>query len=267
MDLPMHADATIANKPRTAELQALAEDIAHGAVEAQVLARRPGRVTVRADSTSGPVIVKLWNLSDARSTVRRLTAHTKGQAEWRSLSLLHGSATAVPEPLAFFRLTRGGPYHEALVLQDLSPCVDLMHLMHRHTKTGDVGQIRAQGDQIIQLTCALFEAELFDNDHRLANFVERPDGRIYRLDLENAWRPPLYFLQQRARASMLAALLESHIWACRFNPQLSRDFAAALFGVVKPERTLVDQIRKLTLAAVDHRRSKSNFDLPRDLGW
>lgn len=264
----MHDEVTYADEaPCALSFDTLAEGIARGMIDAQVLARRPGRVTVRAESASGPVIVKLWNLSDARSRTRRLTAHTKGQAEWRSLSLLHRSGAAVPEPLAFFRLARGGPYHEALVLQDLAPCVDLLRAMHNHANAGDFEQVRLQGDQIIRLTSALLDADLVDNDHRLANFVERPDGTIYRLDLENAKRIPHTFLRRRALATMLGALIVSHIWACRFAPEASREFAAALFAAVQPDRKMLDHTRKMTLAAVDRRRRKSNFDLPRDLGW
>ena len=258
---------TAAEAPFAPAFHALAEGICHGTVEVQILARRPGRVTVRADSARGPVIVKLWNLSDARSRIRRLLGHTKGQAEWHALTLLHRSGTAVPEPLAFFPLARGGAYNEAFVLQDLAPCVDMLSSMHRHASAGDAGRVREQGAEIIRLTCALLDAELLDNDHRLANFVERPDGTIYRLDLENAWRPPLAVLRHKARATMLGALIGSHIWACRFAPDLSRDFAAALFEAVRPDRKLLDQTRIVTLAAVDRRRRKSNFDLSRDLGW
>jgi hypothetical protein len=264
----MHDEAlTAAEDDHLKELHKLAEGIGLGTIEAQVLARRPGRVTVRAEGPRGPVIVKLWNLSDARSRIRRLTAHTKGLAEWRALSLLHQSGSAVPEPLAFFRLAHDGPFHEVLVLQDLAPCVDLLRSMHQHAKAGDAGRVRVQGDQIIRLTCALLDADLLDNDHRLANFVERPDGTIYRLDLENAWRTPVTFLRRRARATMLGALFESHIWACRFAPNLSRDFAAALFEAVWPDRKLLDQTRKVTLTAVDRLCHKTDFDLSRDLGW
>lgn len=250
---------------RDALLREFTASISRGDHPAEQLAERPGRITVRVQAGASPVIVKLWNLHDPRSTVRRLARHTKGRCEWNALGHLHAAGVAVPEPLGLFRL-RGAPHHEALVIEDLVPCETLHSRLHGRSKAGDTAEAARLTEQLIGLTAEMVAAGVYDNDHRLGNFVVREEGRVFRVDFENARRLRPGPRRDRALGVMLGALVSSYAWVVRFEPWLTPGVVEGLLEAVRPDERVLRHARPA--AERDLRRvfEGSGFEAPA-IGW
>lgn len=261
---PRGASASDSDDPGV--LSQLACSLSRGDRAFHTLARRPGRVTGRTDTASGPLIVKLWNLHDPRSAVRRLARHTKGRCEWNALGHLHRAGVAVPEPLGFFPL-RSAAHHEALVIEDLAPCETLHSRLHGRSKAGDTAEAARLTEQLIGLTAEMVAAGVYDNDHRLANFVVRDDGRVFRIDFENARRLPPGSRRDWALGVMLGALVSSYAWVVRFEPSLTPPFVEGLLEAVRPGERSLRHARKAAAKSLRRRHGGSKRILPADLGW
>lgn len=247
----------------------LALAISRGEREDEVLAARARRVTVRAAyGTDQSVIVKLWNLHDFRDTVRRLTGRTKGGQEWAALSRLHPLGVRVPRPLGFFGL-RGARarHHQALIVEDLAPCVSLHKHVHMLAHHGNADEIEVFTDRLLRLTRQLIDAGMVDNDHRMENFVIRPDGGVYRVDFENArWLRP-GARREEAVGVMLGGLASTYAWATRPDPALARRFTQLALELVRPSDRARDRARVASAEEIARLHTRTGFEMPREIGW
>ncbi|MCC5823200.1 MAG: lipopolysaccharide kinase InaA family protein [Phycisphaerales bacterium] len=245
-----------------------ARALSRGDLEGEVLAARPGRVTVRVDDGSPGLVYKLWNLSAPKSVLRRVARRTKGRSEWDALRRLRAAGVAVPEPLAFFRLRGGGVrHHEVLIVEDLSPCESLQKLMHSSSKHGREAEVERLDGEVITLTAAMIGQGVVDNDHRLGNFVVRADGALYRLDFENASRIGRGRRGDERLGVMLGALVSSHAWATRFAPELTPRFVERLLGEIRPGERTLERARSAAAAEISWLCDRSGFTLSNELGW
>lgn len=245
-----------------------ARALSRGEMEGEVLATRPGRVTVRVDGGERGLVFKLWNLSDPKSVLRRVARRTKGRSEWDALRWLRAGGVAVPEPLAFFPLRGGGVrHHEALVVEDLSPCESLHKLVHSSSKHGRGDEVERLEGALIGLTAAMIGLGVVDNDHRLGNFVVRADGALYRLDFENALRVGRGRRGDERLGVMIGALVSSHAWATRFTPELTPRFVGRLLGEVRLGDRALERARSAADAEISWLCNRSGFTLSNELGW
>ena len=216
----------------------LLEDAAKGhGGSFEVLVQRPRRMVARAQTTTGPVIVKLWDLSDIRGSIRSLAGRTKGRAEFLALERLAEHGFPAPGVQSWARLSGhigAFRFHEVLCMQDISPCTSLAKILHRAAKAGDDETVRALDKRIIMLTRSMIDAGVLDNDHRVGNFLVLADGDLRRIDFENA----VLDLGLPARiwylGVMLGALVSSHGWMCRHRPEYTPRFLASLVEAIAP---------------------------------
>lgn len=239
-----------------------------GELDGEVLAARPGRVTVRVDGGERGLVFKLWNLSDPKGVLRWVARRTKGRSEWDALRRLRAGGVAVPQPLAFFPLRGGGVrHHEALVVEDLSPCESLHKLVHSSSKHGRGDEVERLEGALIGLTAAMIGLGVADNDHRLGNFVVRADGALYRLDFENASWAGRGRRGEERLGVMIGALVSSHAWATRFTPELTPRFVGRLLDEVRLGDRALERARAAADAEITWLCDRSGFTMSRDLPW
>mgnify|MGYP003142514402 CR=1 FL=1 len=250
-----------------AAARGLAESVSRGESEGELLARCPGRVTVRQETESGTVIVKLWRLSDPRSVARRLLRRTKGRSEFESLQHLTALGVPVPDPLFFFQLSgRNIEHHEAMIVKDLAPCEPLHAFLHSCSKHGDSSEVERLNAEVIRITAAMIESGVVDNDHRLGNFVVGSDKAVYRLDFENAAPVGSRWRKDQRLGVMIGALLSSHAWSTRFVPDQTPRFVEQLMSQIHLSSRALDTARKFTAAEITRLADRSGFQLSQDLG-
>lgn len=231
------------------------------------IVNRGTRVVIRLDSPRGPAILKLWNLSDVRSRSRRLLGHTKGAAESSVLQFLAHSSVKVPRFFGHLHVPRQGlKYEEILWMQDLGPVVSLGSRLHSASKTRLEAEVRAINQKIVEITKGLIEAEVFDHDHRIANFVEDVTGRVSRIDFENARIGSSKLFRANREGAMLGALLASYAWLSRYNPEFTREFVKDLYRDIEPSlqtRQIAD--RKVN-SEMERYSQRTGFSLHRGIG-
>lgn len=246
----------------------LACSLSRGERHGEVLAARTGRVTVRTSDNAGSVIVKLWSLRDAKSIVRRITGRTKGHCEWTALSRLHALGIEVPQPRAFLSLGSGhARHHEALIAEDLAPCISAGKHLHRMVRSGDNAGADTLSDRILDLTRRIIEAGILDTDHRLANFVIREDGMLYRVDFENAKICTAGRRHDKMLGAMLGGLTSSYAWAVRHEPSLALRFMERTLEVLRPNVYARRRARLVAAKDFQSMPKGKDFTLPEDLGW
>lgn len=203
----------------------------------EVLVQRPKRMLARAQTARGPIIVKLWDLSDTRGAVRSFAGRTKGRAEVRALERLAEHTVSVPGVEGWGRLSGhigSFRFHEVLCMQDVSPCKSPATVLHRAAKAGDDETVQALGARIVTITCSMIRAGVFDSDHRMANFLLLADGELCRIDFENAVCDPRPISRVYRMGAMLGALVASHGWLCRHEPEYTRRLWASLLDATAP---------------------------------
>jgi tRNA A-37 threonylcarbamoyl transferase component Bud32 len=249
------------------EFVAMAAAISRGTVEGEVLARQAHRMTVRTGTGGVPVIVKLWSLRNLNGLVRRVLRRTKGRAEWKTLRLLRDSSVPVPEVLAYFPLRGAGVRHqEVLVVEDLAPCEPLHKYLHACSKHGDRAEVERVGGEIIRITAGMLRAGVADNDHRIGNFVMREDGRVYRLDFENARLVRAGDRGDDLVGVMIGALVSSHAWITRFKPEQTPRFVAELLEEVRLSDRALERARSAAESEITWLRNRSGFTVSQNLG-
>lgn len=249
------------------ELVQLVSAHSRGDVPADVLAHRLGRITMRAVLPSGSIVLKLWELSDRISRLRQITKWTKGRQEWQILNKLYASGVSVPTPLYFLKLSADTPHREALILSDLGDATPLGLYIHHLSKSNNIDAIERLNNTIIDITTHMLKIGITDNDHRLNNFLIGADGRIWRIDFENAAHFSSRIIRGKASGSMLAALIASHAWMCRFTPDETRRFAVGLKDAVRPTQDILVNTRKKALVELQRLEKRSGFKLDMDIGW
>ena len=249
-------------------LQALAVALDQGTGENRPIVDLPMRKVFRAQGPAGPVIVKLWRLSDLKGRLRNLAGRTKGRAEWAVLTHLHGNGIPVPEPIALLDLRGMGlAHHEALVTEDISPCSEASKVMRTLVAEGRSQEVRALGLEIVDITGRMVAAGIQDTDHCIRNFLVREDGRVFRIDFEKALMLRPGFVRDRALARMLGMLLGDHAIRCRKMPEETRIFAAALKTAVGPSEALARAVRRRAQDSLWRHRARTGITVPADLGW
>lgn len=248
------------------DFKALATAVGQGEVDCHILAHRPRRITARTNTIAGDVIVKLWDLRDARGMMRRGLRRTKGRSEWLSLQALGQAGLPVPRALSY-TLIRETRYQEALIIEDLSPCDTLHRHMHTLSKSGKTQDVHRLEDQILSITSGMIRANLLDNDHRLGNFVVRPDGLVFRLDFENIRAGLTGRRREDALGVMIGSLVSSHVWVTRFAQEHSRLFVTRLLNELRPSSRAVARARRAAAAEIRQLQDRSGFTLLSELGW
>lgn len=251
-------------------LLALAAAVSAGRQSFETLKERKGDVlitrTQRPDGTS--VIVKLWNRPGVWGTYRRLSRTNAGWREWETLRRLRKAGLSVPEPLGYLRLRGDGAQHtEALVQEDLGRCTDLTeHLKALRAQGGDAA-LRPVEDELIAATQAMLRAGFLDTDHRLPNFVVRPDGRPVRLDFELAHRVKDPLARTDELGVMLGTLLGSYAFALQPDTGPVGAFAERLASAVQAPPASRTVAAKQVAGMLERQRRESNIATEVKLPW
>ena len=191
------------------------ERISAGTQPVEMLKERRGDVlVVRSAGPDGQnLVVKLWNRPGLRGWLRRVTRTNPGWREYTALRSLREKGVG-PKVFGYFRLRVGrAAYTEAVVLQDLGRCGDLTeHVKQLRREGGDAALIPIE-EALIQSTRALVESKIVDGDHRLPNFLVRPNGVIARVDFEMAHRVRNPGAAPEQLGVMLGTLIGSYAFA------------------------------------------------------
>lgn len=253
------------------EWLAWAEAASAGRIAAETLKERPNDVVIlrtpRADGT--PVIVKLWNRPGLWGSWRRLTGTNTGWREFDALRRLRRAGLAeLPEPLAYLRLRGPDVRHtEALIQSDLGTCGDATEHVKAVRRSGGDEALRACEDEIIRVTRVMVDAGFIDTDHRLPNFVLRPDGRLVRLDFEMCRPVRRPRRAVRDLGLMLGTLTGSHAFALQPDTRPLRSFAERLAAAVQAPPAALAVARRRVAAMLERQRREAGIVTEVELPW
>lgn len=220
--------ATPATPP---ELAALALEVSTRRARMTVLRERGSDVLIaRTTAPDGrAVIVKLWNRRGLRGFLRRLSGTTIARREWDALTRLRKDDLGVPEPIACFTLRHRGARHtEVLIEEDLGVCRDATEEYKAMLRAGRYDEAAVFEEALLRGTEVMLARGLLDTDHRLPNFVVRPDGRPVRLDFELARRVRDPHRHPAVLGRMIGTFLGSYLFAVQPDVGRARAFAARL---------------------------------------
>jgi O-antigen/teichoic acid export membrane protein len=247
----------------------LAHDVSAGVVPFDTLRARGADVLIaRATGPDGaPVIVKLWNRPGWRGALRRLAGATIARREWEALRRLRTAGLGAPEPIACLSLTRPDARHtDALIEEDLGACRDATEAYKAMLREGRTAEADAFEEALLHATAAMCARGLIDTDHRLPNFVLRPDGRPVRLDFELC-RPGRPALHPRLAGRMLGALLGSYVFAVQPDIGRARRFAARLRARLRPSATVRRVAAQRVAGMLERQRREIGLDTRFDDPW
>ena len=212
-----------------ATLRRFIEEIATGRLRTNVIVDRGDRRSLRAVLPDGrAIVVKLWNLRGARGFVRRVFHRTKGRAEWVVGRHLHQLGIPAPSPIAYLTLDpRRCAFHEGVAWEHLEDVQPAAKVLHEAAKSADEACLKQISANIETITEQCLGAGLFDNDHRVSNFLVRSDGTTFRMDFENA-ALRRGGLSSRDFSIMLGGLIASYSTMVRPRPDTAGSFAADL---------------------------------------
>ena len=234
--LPLCAAALVVrhmmSRPATApEYLKLALEVSTRRADIKVLRERGSDVLIAR--TPGPdgksVIVKLWNRRGWRGFLRRVSGTTIARREWDALCHLRKDGLGVPDPLACFTLRHPEALHtEVLIEEDLGACGDVTETFKQLRREKRTEEIAAFEEHLLRSTEVMLARGLLDTDHRLPNFVVRPDGRPVRLDFELA-RPVRHPRRdEKQLGRMIGTFLGSYLFAVQPDIAAARSFAERL---------------------------------------
>lgn len=259
--------ATPATPP---EWEDLAYHVSTRRVPLEVLRERGQDVLIaRTPGPDGrPVIVKLWNRPGWRGGLRRFAGTTIAQHEWQTLVRLQRDDLGVPAPIACLTLRRRDARHtDALIEEDLGPCRDATEVFKSLLREGHTESVTAFEEDLLRSTEALLRRGILDTDHRLPNFVVRPDGRTVRLDFElaHAVRKPRRHRDELGR--MAGTLLGSYLFAVQPDVPRAKAFALRLQERLRLDRETLDVAKRCVDRMVERQRREINLDTRMDWPW
>ena len=224
-------------RPTTSpEYTKLALEVSTRRADIKVLRERGSDVLIaRTPGPDGkPVIVKLWNRRGWRGLLRRLSGTTIARREWDALQHLRKDGLGVPEPLACFTLRHPEAFHtEVLIEEDLGVCGDVTETFKQLRREKRTEEIAAFEEHLLRSTEVMLQRGMLDTDHRLPNFVVRPDGRPVRLDFELA-RPVRHPRRdEKQLGRMIGTFLGSYLFAVQPDTAAARQFAERLQARLK----------------------------------
>lgn len=252
------------------ELAALALDVSTRRARMTVLRERGSDVLIaRTTAPDGrAVIVKLWNRRGLRGLLRRLSGTTIARREWDALTRLRKDNLGVPEPIACFTLRHRDARHtEVLIEEDLGACRDATEEYKAMLREGRDDEAAAFEEELLRGTEVMLARGLIDTDHRLPNFVVRPDGRPVRLDFELARRvrDPRRHPDELGR--MLGALLGSYLFAVQPDVGRARAFAVRLQDRLALDPAVRAVVRARVEAMTARQKQEIGMDTRMDWPW
>ncbi len=259
-----------ARPPRVAEIRSLAEAVSAGAAQAEILrCKRAHVLTARARLSSGrTVIVKLWSLHGVRPLLRRATGTTGPTREWKVLRRLHAAGVSVPRPFGRFTLSGESSRHtDALVLEDLGPCVRGGEHLQALVKARDDDDAWQLEEEVIRITAGMIENGVLDPDHSLMNFVVTPGSHVVRLDLELARRVCWVNVWPALEALMLGRLIATHAFVVQPDVERTTRFAARLIQAVTPHRRILPRAAREVARLLEKQRRDEGIDTRVCLPW
>lgn len=215
-----------------------------------------------------PVIVKLWNRRGLRGWLRRLSGTTIARREWDALQRLRKDQLGVPEALACFTLRHPEARHtEVLIEEDLGACRDATEEYKAMLREGRTEEAAAFEEHLLRSTEALLARGILDTDHRLPNFVVRPDGRPVRLDFELARRvrDPRRHVEPLGR--MIGTFLGSYLFAVQPDVPRARSFAERLQARLNLPAPVLALARRRVDEMTERQRREIGMDTRMDWPW
>ena len=213
-----------------------------------------------------PVIVKLWNRRGLRGWLRRITGTSIARREWNALHRLRREGIGTPEPLACFTLRHPQTRHtDVLIEEDLGVCRDATEEYKAMLKAGRHDEMAVFEEALLRATEVMLACGLIDTDHRLPNFVVRPDGRPVRLDFELARpvRQPRRHPEKLGR--MIGTFLGSYLFAVQPDTARARRFAERL----QARLNLSPKVLAIARAHIDEmtERQKKEIGMDTRMEW
>ncbi len=259
--------ATPATPP---ELERLALEVSTRRASLTVLRERGQDVLIaRTCAPDGrAVIVKLWNRRGGRGWLRRASGTTIARREWDALQRLRRDNVGVPEALACFTLRHPDARHtEVLIEEDLGVCRDATEEYKALLRDRRADEAAAFEEQMLHTTEVMLMRGLLDTDHRLPNFVVRPDGRVVRLDFELA-RPVLRPRRHTAQLGrMVGTFLGSYLFAVQPDVPRATAFAQRLQARLRlPPRVLV-RVKLRVTEMTERQRQEIGLDTRMQWPW
>jgi hypothetical protein len=262
-----HMMATPATPP---ELAALALEVSTRRARMTLLRERGSDVLIARVTAPGgrAVIVKLWNRRGLRGGLRRISGTTIARREWDALSRLRKDNLGVPEPMACFTLRHRDARHtEVLVEEDLGPCRDATEEYKAMLREGRTSDAAAFEEELLRGTEVMLARGLLDTDHRLPNFVVRPDGRPVRLDFELARTVRNPHRHPDQLGGMIGALLGSYLFAVQPDVSRARAFAVSLQERLQLAPAVLEVIRARVEAMTARQKKEIGMDTRMDWPW
>ena len=260
------AHATTLSKQR---LRQLLQQTVSDMESCRVIRSKRGKTIQRlTTSANGTIILKMWNRPGPRQTIRRLTRTSNALREYRALRLLRRHSLSVPTPLGYCRVRNPiVPYHEALFLEDLGPCVLASEHLEKLIREGSVSSVDDFEADIISITCGMVRAGIFDLDHSMNNIVVTSTGSVVRVDLERAKRYRLVKTQHQAYAQMLARLIGTYTFAVQPDTDRVRDFSARLVDALSPGQRVLRKTAGVLESMLEAQRHVRGVDTRLLLPW
>lgn len=252
------------------EFQTLALEVSTRRLELQVLRERGQDVLIaRVPGPEGqPVIVKLWNRRGLRGGLRRISGTTIARREWDALQRLGKDDLGVPRGLACFTLRHPEARHtEVLIEEDLGACRDATEEYKAMLREGRVTEAAAFEEHLLRSTEVLLQRGLLDTDHRLPNFVVRPDGRPVRLDFELARRVRNPFRHPEPLGRMIGTFLGSYLFAVQPDVARARSFAERLQARLHLSTPVLALARRRVEEMTERQRREIGMDTRMDWPW
>lgn len=246
------------------DLAELAEAVARGEAEADVLRDRPDARTLRAYPGDGhsSVVIKLWKRSGPTAWVRHMSRTGNPEREWRALRHLSERGVSVPRPLSMARFARSlHGFTDAVVIEDMGNHPQALFYtseLRRQEKEAEREQIE---DQMIELTRCVLEARVIDYDHHLVNVLVLPDHRIARIDFELAMIVPgSVHLYPWWLSEAIANLVSSYVFAMEPRVELANRFARKVVERLPLSRRVVRRAKAILDARMNGRGREHGYD-------
>ena len=252
------------------ELQKLAADVSARRAEMAVLRERGTDVLIARTKTADgrAVIVKLWNRRGIRGFLRRFSGTHIARREWDALRLLRKGGLGVPEPIACFTLQDPSARHtDVLIEEDLGACRDATEEYKAMLKEGRLADAADFEEHILRSTEVMLRQGFVDTDHRLPNFVVRPDGLPVRLDFELARRVRNPRREDKDLGLMLGALVGSYIFAVQPDAARAENFARRVAERLAPSAGALRIARERIHSMLQRQKREIGLDTIVEIPW
>ncbi len=236
--------ARIEEQLSDAEATAVVEGLMSGDLRADLLrdGRSDSAVYRVRDRAGRSLVVKVWRRSGWTAAVRRLTRTSPARREARNLAAARAGGVNVPSVLGLAR-TRGR-WTDALLLQDLGPCVPAIQYLKTLLSECRGAEVEVFLSGVIDLTGAMLRAGVVDADHSFSNIVATADGKPCRLDLEVAEQFDPARIPPRAQGVMLGRVIFAVILVAQPDVTLAMTFAGEMRNRLGLPRHIVDEAQR-----------------------